>query len=247
MSLKCSVLITTLGLSFGFAAADLPKLASTIKIALVGDSTVCNYAENRPDRGWGMFLEEAFKPGSVEVANFAKQGRSTKTFVEEGLWGQTLERKPDYIFIQFGHNDSHAPENHESTNAATDYREFLRRYIDDSRKIGAQPILVTPMVRRTFRADGTLEDNLQPYADAMAAVANEKDVPLIDLHRSSWELVERLGPARAQELANKRGDQTHFNEKGARAMLGLVLRELPNAAPQLAKHLAPDRSATTIQ
>lgn len=89
------------------------------------------------------------------------------------------------------------------------------------------------MVRRTFDADGKLDDPLQRYADAMKDVATEKNVPVIDLHASSKEMVVRLGPTAAAELANKAGDATHFNEKGARAMADLVMKELPVAAPKL--------------
>ncbi len=210
-------------------------IRTPVKIVLVGDSTMCEYDRKLPDRGWGMFLEEAFQPGSVEVHNLARSGRSTKTFIREQLWDKALALQPDYVFIQFGHNDSHDPKNPEATDAETEYRGYLRRYIDDSRAIGATPILVTPMVRRTFHDDGTLDDNLEPYADAMKAVAKEKKVALIDLHRSSWKFFEPLGPDTAQRYARNKTDRTHFNEKGARVIAGLVLRDLPPAAPRLAK------------
>ena len=115
------------------------------------------YPAAEPDRGWGQFIEEQFR--GVKVINLAAAGRSTKTFIKEGRWKKALEEKPDYVLIQFGHNDSHGPEKPESTDAATDYKEYLRRYIDESRAIGATPILVTPMVRRTFDADGKLQDD----------------------------------------------------------------------------------------
>lgn len=173
-----------------------------------------------------MFFEEAFEPGSVEVHNLARSGRSTKTFIEEKRWDEALALKPDVVFIQFGHNDSHAPEKTESTDAATDYRDYLRRYIDDCRAMGATPILVTPMVRRSFHEDGTLDDNLLPYADAMKAVAKEKGVALIDLHAMSWAFFEPLGPDAAQRYARNSDDRTHFNEAGARVIVGLVAQGL---------------------
>lgn len=208
-----------------------------LKVAIVGDSTMCEYAANRPDRGWGMFLKDAFRPGTVEVANFAKAGRSTKTFIKEKRWDKTLEWKPDFVFIQFGHNDSHEPDQPESADPTTEYPAFLRRYVEDCRKIGAYPVLITPMVRRNFHDDGTLEDDLMPYAKAMKAVAGEMKIPVIDLHASSFKLVESLGPKEAQKLANKPGDRTHFNEFGARSMLRLVLAEIPTASPELANLL----------
>jgi lysophospholipase L1-like esterase len=202
-------------------------------IVIVGDSTVCEYAASRPDRGWGQFVTEHFRTGTVTIINLAKPGRSTKTFIKEGLWNKALAAKPSYVLIQFGHNDSHAPEKPESTDAATTYKDFLRRYIDESRAISTTPILITPVARRTFTADRTLQDVLQPYADAMKEVAKEKNVPVIDLHASSKELVARLGPEKSAKMANKKGDNTHFNEQGARTMADLLVKELPAAAPSL--------------
>lgn len=219
--------------------AQTPSATNSIRIVVVGDSTVCNYPLARPDRGWGMFIGDYFKADAVKVINLATAGRSTKTFIKEGRWKKALDEKPNYVLIQFGHNDSHAPANPEATDAATDYKDYLRQYIADSRAIGAEPILVTPMVRRIFNTNGVLENELQPYADAMKEVATEKKVPVIDLHASSKKLVEQLGPARAQELANKKDDTTHFNEKGARAMAELVMKELLEVEPKLKQYLKP--------
>lgn len=205
-------------------------------VVIVGDSTVANYPPEKPARGWGMYIQDRFKSGVV-ISNLAANGRSTKTFIEEGRWKTALSLKPDYVLIQFGHNDSHAKEKHESTDAATDFLGFLRTYIDEARDAGAVPILVTPMLRRTYTVDGKLEDILQPYADAMKTVAAEKSVPIIDLHAASRELYEKLGPDKVAELASEPTDKTHFNETGARAMAALVLERLPFAAPDLAKFM----------
>jgi lysophospholipase L1-like esterase len=169
--------------------------SDAVRLVIVGDSTVCNYPPTRPDRGWGMFIEEHCH--NVTVINLAAAGRSTKTFISEGRWKAALEQKPNYVLIQFGHNDSHTPDHPEATNAATDYKQYLRQYIDEARAIGAVPILVTPMVRRIFGPDGKLQDNLQPYADAMKEVATEKKVPVIDLHASS-KAMKRISTKRAR-------------------------------------------------
>lgn len=214
-------------------AADVNTPA---RVVLIGDSTVCDYSAQNPERGWGQYLQSYFDEG-VKVINLAKSGRSTKTFIKERLWKMALDKKPDFVLIQFGHNDSHPSERPESTNAATDYKEYLRRYIDEARAIGAKPVLITPMVRRIFRADGILVNELQPYADAMKQVGEEKKVPVIDLHASSRALVEPLGAAGSADMANKPGDNTHFGEKGAMTMAELVMKELPSAAPELVIHL----------
>jgi lysophospholipase L1-like esterase len=193
----------------------------------------------------GQYIEEQFRPGTVTVTNLAVPGRSTKTFIQEGRWAEALQLRPQYVLVQFGHNDSHDPRNPESTDAATDYRAYLRRYIDESRAAGAQPIRVTPMVRRTFDDEGRLTEApsglnrpLGDYARAMKAVGVEKDVPVIELYASSLALTRRLGPAGSAQLANTPGDATHFNEQGARVMAEVVMRGLPGAAPELAGLLA---------
>ena len=219
--------------------------ASTpLRVVLIGDSTVCDYPATHTNRGWGQFIEERFKDGAVKVINLAAAGRSTKTFIQEGRWQKALEEKPDYVLIQFGHNDSHAPDKPESTDAATDYKDYLRRYIVESRAIGATPILVTPMVRRTFDAQGKITESQPPpnrsllfYVNAMREVGSERKVAVIDLHASSQALAEKLGPDASAEMANQKGDVTHFNEKGARAMADLVMRELPTAEPKLKEYL----------
>lgn len=216
----------------------------TVCLAIIGDSTVCEYPATDDRRGWGMFVQGYFQ-GSVRVANFARSGRSTKSFIQEGSWQKTLDAKPDFVLIQFGHNDSHDPGRPESTDAATNYRDFLRRYIRESRAAGAKPILVTPMHRRAFTRDGRLDDKLKSYADAMKTVAAETKVALIDLHAKSGELFERLGEAGSGELANRAGDRTHFNEKGAKAMAELLMNELPVAEPELKPFLKKTRTATS--
>jgi len=206
--------------------------ATPVKIAIIGDSTVCEYPEDSPTRGWGHYIGDYFKH-NVQIVNLAASGRSTKTFIKEGRWAKTLAEKPQFILIQFGHNDSHAKDHPEATDAATDYRDYLRQYVTEARGIGAVPVFVTPMHRRTFKADGTLEDILQPYADAMKAVGAELHVPVVDLHQMSGELYLKLGPDKCRELENKMGDNTHFGEKGARAMAELVMSKLPDAVPEL--------------
>jgi len=93
------------------------------------------------------------------------------------------------------------------------------------------------MVRRDFDTVGKIPGNLAPYADAMKEVGAEKDAPVLDLHASSKALAEKLGPDASAEMASKKGDLTHFNEKGAQAMASLVMDELPKEAPKLASDL----------
>ncbi|MFA6544360.1 MAG: GDSL-type esterase/lipase family protein [Limisphaerales bacterium] len=121
--LSSALIGTLLSLPRLSRSADAPR---EVRVAVIGDSTVCEYPAASNIRGWGHFLAPAFQP-HVRVINLAQSGRSTKTFIKEGLWVKTLAEKPDFVLIQFGHNDSHAKDRPESTDAATDYREFLRR------------------------------------------------------------------------------------------------------------------------
>ncbi|HTB62374.1 MAG TPA: rhamnogalacturonan acetylesterase [Opitutales bacterium] len=215
--------------------APAPAVLKSIKLVIVGDSTVCIWPANDSlhREGWGMEMQPFFK-SELQVVNLALSGRSTKTFISEGHWDKALAEKPDLVLIQFGHNDSHAPTNPEATDAATSFRDYLRKYIDDTRAIGAVPVLVTPMCRRTAT------DNLQPYADAMKIVGAEKHVPVIDLHASSAKLYAQLGPDVQSLEANVAGggyDTTHFNAAGAKAMAKLVMDEFPAAAPQIKPYL----------
>ena len=237
--MKTNLKLFCLGFAVALAAlicAPRVEAAEPLRLVIIGDSTVCDYPPDVPERGWGQFIQGYFKD-ALRVINLAKSGRSTKTFIKEGLWDKALKEKPDFVLIQFGHNDSHGPGKGESTDAATDYRDYLRRYIDESRAAGATLILVTPMHRRTFGSGGKLKDILQPYASAMKAVASEKKVSVIDLHTASGELFQRLGDAGSAELANKPNDRTHFGEKGARAMAELVMKELSKADPRLKSEL----------
>ncbi|MBN1766013.1 MAG: pectate lyase [Sedimentisphaerales bacterium] len=214
---------------------DLQIPERTKMLAIIGDSTVCDFPEDDLRRGWGQYIQGYFTE-SIKVVSKARSGRSTKTFIQQGLWKQVLDMKPDYILIQFGHNDSHAPEKPESTNAATDYQDYLRQYVDQSRQIGAIPILVTPMYRRKFDDAGRIKDNLLPYANAMKQVAAEKDVPIIDLNAASEKLYLQLGESGCMELANAPDDRTHFNEKGAKIMANLVIQQLQQAEPSLKQY-----------
>lgn len=225
-----------LGLAARTSTAAATATNPPVRLVIIGDSTVCNYPAKSVLRGWGMFIQGYFDTNRLAVINLAKSGRSTKTFIQQGLWRAALEQRPDYVLIQFGHNDSHAPGRPEATDAKTTYRQYLRQYIDEARASGAKPVLVTPMCRRKFDADGKIINQLLPYAEAMKIVATEKRVPLVDLNTASVNLCNRLGPQASLELADKPGDETHFNAKGAEDMARLVMQELPVVEPSLKQY-----------
>lgn len=206
-----------------------------VRVVLVGDSTVAD------DGGWGPGFAKLLGP-CAECVNLAKQGRSSKSYRTEGHWQQALKRKPDYVLIQFGHNDMPGKGPDRETDPRTTFRENLGRYVDEARAAGAEPVLVTSMTRRLFNREGKIESNLVPYAEAAKQVAREKKVPLVDLHARSIELLDRIGPKAAAELDRpsadpSRRDRTHLSARGSDVMAGLVAEELRKVEPALARCL----------
>ncbi|HTN04811.1 MAG TPA: rhamnogalacturonan acetylesterase [Planctomycetaceae bacterium] len=222
-----------------FAACPLIGDDQTpVRIALIGDSTMASYAKppaDRPDlTGWGQVFEEQFD-GTVEVLNRAASGRSSKSFLSEGRWEPVLAEKPDYVFIQFGHNDQPG-KGDRATDPRGDFQDNLRRYVREARAAGAKPVLVTPVARRTF-ADGKATTTLTPFAEATLQVGKELEVPVVDLHAASFQLFDSLGDAASADLTASASDRTHFSRKGGLAIAGLVAAALPDAVPELAKRL----------
>jgi len=201
-------------------------------IVVVGDSTVSAYAPTEPTRGWGQFLSGYFLP-SVTVIDAAKAGYSTRSFLEQHFWERAMENHPHYVLIQFGHNDQKPKSDPRATDPQTTYKENLRSMIKSCRESGAAAILVTPMHRRTFKSDGSLTQELLPYATAMKEVGAEQKVPVVDLYAMSGELFARSTPEQLVEWANKKEDRTHFSEQGAKEMLGLIMSKLPEVEPSL--------------
>ncbi|MDR3710656.1 MAG: rhamnogalacturonan acetylesterase [Capsulimonadaceae bacterium] len=232
-ALFCAVLATANGL------AGVSADAAPVRVAIAGDSTVCDYPLTDPHRGWGQLLPLFVDTKRVAIENFAAGGRSTKTFMSEGRWDKLLASKPNFVFIQFGHNDSHAKSQPEATDADGDYSAYLREYVDSARAIGAAPILVTPMHRGLWDKEGThLTTELLPYAAAMRRVAEEKNVPLVDLYATSGVAFEKLGKDGLDTLfAFPAQDRTHFNKQGARLLAGLVVEETERVVPALKSYL----------
>jgi lysophospholipase L1-like esterase len=183
----------------------------------------------------------------VECLNLARGGRSTKSFRADGSWERVKSAladrsRPTFVLIQFGHNDQPGkPER--STGLEREFPANLERYVDEVRAAGAKPVLVTPLTRRSFRADGTLDDGLAPWAEAVKRVAAERNLPLLDLHADSAAAVSRMGPAAADALAQapapaKEFDHTHVGPRGAALFARMVAREIDRALPSLAEAFA---------
>ena len=214
---------------FPIRAVDTP-VGHKPRVALAGDSTVTTTA------GWGAAFEELLGSRG-ECLQFARGGQSSKSFRDSGNWAKVIEAKPDYVLIQFGHNDMPGKGPNRETDPATTYRENLGRFVDEARAAGAVPILVTSMARRTFDK-GKIRGELAPWAEAARAVAAEKKVPLVDLFARSVALLEKLGPEGTVPFdpVTKDGkpDHTHLSPEGGKAMAKLIAEELRKAEPTLA-------------
>jgi lysophospholipase L1-like esterase len=215
--------------------ADLKLMTCDKSLAIIGDSTVQDYSPKSDRRGWGQMLKPHFSP-AIAVTNDAVGGRSTKTFIEEKRWEAVLAAKPDFVLIQFGHNDSHPKDQPESTDADSDYREYLIQYVKEARAIGALPIFVTPPHRRVFR-DGKLAKHLDPYANQMRQVARELEVGVVDLYAMTKDKFESLGEEACTELFCSETDRSHFSEKGAKLLADYIAIQLPVVCPALVEYL----------
>ena len=231
-----------------FFAWMLPEKRK-INIWLCGDSTM-SIKETKafPETGWGMPFVY-FWDSSVTVINKAKNGRSTSSFRKEGSWNQVMEgaAEGDYIFIQFGHNDEVPTKKTYTTE--TEFRNNLKQYVKEARDKKANPVLLTPMARRKFNAEGKIEGTHDVYAQIIREVAAEEKVPLFDMDKKTQSLYQQYGvePSRLLFLQLKPGehpnypegkeDNTHFSELGARLLAQMVLKEIREQLPELSQRI----------
>lgn len=229
-----------------------------ITVFLAGDSTMAEkLAEKRPETGWGELLQGHFKEGKVRVENHAKNGRSTRTFIEEGRWQALIDKlkKGDYVLIQFGHNDQ-SKEKVERYTSPEAYRANLVQFVHDVREKKAVPVLLTPVMRRRFNEQGEFYDSHGEYPDIVRGVVAEYKVPLIDLHRKSEQVIKQYGMERSKQLFlwlepeenpnYPKGvqDNTHFSPQGAEIIAGLVVEGIREQKLGLAKFLKMKRSTS---
>jgi lysophospholipase L1-like esterase len=229
-------------------AQSLPQASNDTdiknRVFFIGDSTMATR------NGYGDAICEWLK-GHAECLNLAKNGRSTKSFREEGLWGEAIAQMKNnpkqfnqWVLIQFGHNDQPGKPGR-STDLATEYPANLESYVLETRAQGATPILVTPLSRRSFK-NGQHQDDLAPWAAAMKEVANKHKVALIDLHKMSRQQVIAVGEDQADRYAETpkgtpRFDKTHLGPLGACVFGSQVLNQLP-VATQGALQVTTDKN-----
>lgn len=221
-----------------------------IRVLMIGDSTMANKStrNGNPERGWGMVLQNFFTD-AVEVDNHAQNGRSSKSFINEGRWDKVLARiRPgDYVFIQFGHNDEKYKKEKVYTVPGSTFDENLRRFVFETRERGGIPVLFNAIVRRKF--DGNrLTDTHGEYLDAPRRVAQETGACFIEANGITHGMVEAMGPEESKSLfmwlpkgseSHPKGlqDDTHLNVYGAHKVAWSLISAVGNKIPRLEQHI----------
>jgi len=230
--------------------SDMPTESLTVH--LVGDSTMSEKAaDEHPETGWGMPFADRFDD-AVTVENYARNGRSTRTFLEQGRWEPVVRNlsEGDYVFVQFGHNDE-VPTKEQHTTEENFVANF-EKFVAETREHGGIPVLLTSIARREFDESGEPIDTHEVYAELTREVAQSRDVPLVDMDERSRALLRELGPDESKSLFNHLSpgdhpnypdgvtDDTHFSEHGAARMADLVLDGVAELDLELAAHVARD-------
>ena len=228
-----------------------PEPTVDFTIHLMGDSTMADkdISGLNPERGWGMVFEN-FLDERVRVINYAKNGRSCKTAIAEGIWDRVKAniRPGDYLFIEFGHNDQ-KPQGKGYAPAWTEWQDYLRLFIHTARELGATPVLLTPVARRHFYNNVLDETTHGEYPASMRQVAQQTGTPLIDMEQATIKWLKEAGdlasrpyfmwiepgvcPAKPQGIQ----DNTHSTPLGARRNCDIVCDSIRVKLPEIAAHL----------
>lgn len=238
LHLKCSfILLAVIAMSF----VNQPR---KMRIFLIGDSTMSDKEKSaHPETGWGMVFSKFIDTSNTVIYNVAQNGRSSKSFMQEGRWAPVLDslQKGDIVIIQFGHNDEVRTKVQSTTER--EFQKNLKKYIAGVKAKMAIPVLITPAARRSFTAEGKLSDTHEVYSSLVRKVAKKKNVNLVELDRKSQELLKSYGPGNSKWLFNHlrpgqnpnypdgKEDNTHFSELGARKMAEIVYAELKSQNP----------------
>lgn len=231
------------------ASLTIEKVDNVTTIFLCGNSTVVDQ-DNEPWASWGQMIPRFFDD-RVAFANYAESGESANTFIAGGRLKKLLTqmKERDYIFIEFGHNDQ--KQKGPGKGAYYSYMTSLKMFIDEARSKGANPVLVTPAQRRSFK-DGKIVDTHEDYPEAMKWLADKEKIPLIDLHAMTRTLYEALGTEESKKAfvhypANTfpgqttvLEDDTHFNPYGAYQIAKCVIEGIKALDLPLAKHISAD-------
>lgn len=221
---------------------SIAAFSQPITVFTIGDSTMANKKldDDNQERGWGQMLP-AFFSENIVVDNHAVNGQSSKSFIDGGRWEKVYSkiRKGDYVFIQFGHNDQKSNPKRYSEPGTT-FDANLRKFIQETREKGGIPVLFNSIIRRNFNEEGILVDTHGDYLKSPLNVANELNVPFIDLNKITHDLVQGLGVEESKKLfmwVGDKQDNSHLNIKGGRLVAKLAVEAIAQKIPELAKYV----------
>ncbi len=225
-----------------------------------GDSTVqSNNIYTFPQTGLGQELGRYLKLGII-IDNHAKNGRSTKSFLDEGRFGKIVDglSRGDFLFIQFGHNDEKKEDPSRYTEPFGEYYRNLKFMADAAFSKGAHPVLITPLERRKFEDGRLCSEAHAEYVKAMKKLALDEGIPLIDLNAKSRRALEDAGDVKSRQwyvhvpagvyeaFPDGKEDDTHLSLMGAVFYSGLIAEGLRELGGIYAELLADDAEAEHI-
>jgi lysophospholipase L1-like esterase len=216
---------------------EIERVTGIPTLYIAGDSTSTDQPAE-PFNSWGQMLTRFLKP-DIAVANHGESGESLRGFFSEKRFDKVMSliRTGDYLFIQMGHNDQ--KDTSPGAGAFTTYQDFLKRMVATAREKGATPVLITPMNRLTFDADGKITNSLGDFPEAVRQEAKEDHVALIDLNAMSKPFYEALGPVEAHK-AFAGNDTTHHSNYGSYELAKCIAQGIKDAKLPLASHITDD-------
>ncbi len=217
---------------------EITRTPDAPTVFIAGDSTVTD-RDSGTTVSWGQLLPRFFQPG-VAVSNQAQSGETLKSFANALRLDKILSqmKKGDYLFMQFAHNDEKASWPQTYVEANTTFKAYLKVYIAEARLRGATPVLVTAMNRVNFNGAGLNTNSHGGYPEAMREVAQEENVPLIDLNRMSQSFYDAIGPANAR--AQISADGTHSLVYGGYEFAKCIVMGIKQDKLDLAKYIVDD-------
>jgi len=221
-------------------------------VHLLGDSTMApkNFDKGDLERGWGMYFPNFLKD-NVRVINYARNGRSAKSIIAEGRWDRVVRnlKAGDYLFVQLGHNDEKIDKEDKNRYAWGGFSDNLRMFVRTALDKGVHPVLLSPVARRHFNADGRITRTHEQYPAAIEAVAKEFGIPYIDMDKATTEWLESVGDEASKPYfmwldpnvnpvyPAGRQDNTHSVARGAHKNASIVCDSLRVKVPELAAFL----------
>ena len=222
-----------------------------VTIFIVGDSTAANKdtSGGKLERGWGQLFQNYFNKNLAVVDNHARNGRSSKSFMTDGLWAKvtTLIKKGDYVLIQFGHNDEKKGDTARYTQPGSTFDQYLTKYVTEIKNLGGIPVLMSPVVRCSWK-NGVLVDTHGEYRNTAKNLAKKLKVSFVDANSITEKLESSLGEKGSQKLhmiykpgevsayPNGVNDSAHYNEYGAKTVARLLADGLTSVVSALAKY-----------